>query len=159
MKLLQLYKDMFGDGKVLSKFRDAIKEKRSLQNDDRKFANFLINWIGGRSYNGFLDYSLLAIKMNRLFSNEMRHAIPSICWFGKDGDIGDIKDLIGDLLWDDRHDLYQNMPYILDRIYKEMKDGPGKSHFWTLITDAIIDCINVHGTGDVAFKFHIPEGE
>lgn len=157
MKILQLCKDMFGGIKIVSKFHHMIANKRlEYKENDQQFCNYLISWLGGRSYNNYLDYSLLAIKMNYMF--EHMKGINEDSWFGTKGnDVGDIKELINDLLYDDRHDLYQNMPYILERIYKDMEKGPDKDNFWTNIVNRIIECINVHGTKDASVHFSIEE--
>lgn len=155
MKLLELYKHMLGDMKVLPSFREMVINKRTEYNNDLKFCNHLINCLGSKDYNNFLDYSLLAIKLNHMLKH-MR-GVPDILWFGEDEDEGLIKEVINDLLYDDRHDLYQNMPYILEDIYTKIKDGPEKDVFWKCIVNIIIECINVHGTGDVSTSYSVKE--
>ncbi|MCK4528835.1 hypothetical protein KAW18_15815 [candidate division WOR-3 bacterium] len=155
MELLQLCNEMFKDTKILPKFRDMIADKKIICDNDQKFSHYLISYLGSRSYNKFLDYSLLATKLNYIFSN--MKGISAESWYGTEGDEGTIKELIGDLLYDDRHDLWQNMPYYLEDIYKNMEKGPDKENFWKYIVNAIIDCINVHGTNDVSASFIVEE--
>lgn len=153
MKLLDLCVDFFGkDIKIERSFRRMIEAKRSAVNDDEKFAYQLMAWLGARSYNEFLDYSLLAIKLNKIF-DKMMFDIPDPCW----DDGGPIKETIEHLLYDDRHDMYQNVPCYLGSIYKDMPNSSSKKVFWTVITNALIECINVKGTGDVSAEFIITE--
>ena len=115
--------------------------------DDRGFFRFCSQWLGGRGYNEFLDYSLFAIKLNHIYHE---HDHPGI-----DNEWERMEEAITNLLADDRHDMYQNIPYELDDVAATLKD-PAK--FWSDVVDAMIECINVHGTGDVAHKFIIEEG-
>ena len=154
MKLLELCKHMFGDMEMSPRFRDMVINKRIEYNNDLGFSHHLLGWLGGRSYNNFLDYSLLAIKLNYMFGH--MKSVPNVLWFGKDEDMGLIKELINHLLYDDRHDLWQNMPYILGEIYIKIKEGPEKDNFWKHIVNAIIDC-NVNGTGDVSASYIVEE--
>ena len=147
MNLLKLCTDMFGKNAILlPKFRDMLAKEREGK-EDRDFFNYLIDWLGGRSYNKFLDYSLLAIKINYIFKN--MQGVNEDSWYGTKGnDVGDIKNIINCLLYDDRHDLCQNMPYALDRVYDLMKEGKDKDNFWKYMVNAVISCINTRGTGD-----------
>ena len=80
MKLLELYKELSNNTTVFTDFKEMVILRRKKENNDQKFCYYLLNVIGGRSYNEFLDYSLVAIKINSLFEN-MKH-IPNECWFG-----------------------------------------------------------------------------
>ena len=155
MKLLELYKELSNNTTVFTNFKEMVAIRRKEEDDDRKFCYYLLNVLGCRSYNEFLDYSLIAIKINSLFKS--MKGIPNVCWFGNNKNKGLIKKLIEDLLYDDRHDLYQNMIYALDEIYKQIKEKETKDFFWGSIVDILIDCINTEGTEDVSANFVIKE--
>lgn len=155
MRILQLAKDIFDqpfDGTSVKVFFQKRRKDWDMQkpNGDQAFFNFIIYYLGGRGYNEFLDYSLFAIKLKAI------HA--KYCYW-VDGTFGEIKDAIEHLLFDDRHDLYQNLPYNLERIAELSKDNKHYSEekFWSEIVDAVISCINVNGTEDISVTFNIPE--
>jgi len=156
MQFLRLCQDLFYDYEIPlgRNFRSMLKKLRKLFNNDCKFAKCLFSVICGRGYNEFMDYSLMAIKFNAMFQDI---DVDDSAWYGKEGDTGDIKKLITNLLWDDRHDLWQNAPYQLDRIYIDVKNAKDKEAFWLRVADIMVDCINVHGTEDVSVSFIIKE--
>lgn len=114
---------------------------------DKGFFYWIIQYLGGRSYNCYLDYSLFAIKINTIM--DQFHT-----W--KEGQNESMKEAVEDLLWDDRHDCWQNLPYSLERFVEPMEKEK-QEIFWDLIVEAMIQCINVEGTGDVSPKFYVKE--
>lgn len=156
MKILRLVKDLFGDVAFeagITDIKNIFQKQREKYDDDGRFFNCIIQYLGGRGYNDFLDYSLFAIKM---------HLILAPYWwrnFGEEnypGDENPCTDIVTDLLFDDRHDLWQNMPYCLDDIHKALTNEESVD-MWKRIVDAIIECINVKGTGDVSVNFVVKE--
>ena len=153
MKVFNMISDIFDK---LPKPRQSVKgfikeQRKDSEETDCAFFNLMIQYLGGRSYNKFLDYSLLAIKFNAVYD---KHC------FLVPGTWEETKKAILDLLADDRHDLWQNLPYRLDSISKaiEEKKGPEKvDAFWADVVDAVIDCINIEGTGDISVNFAIEE--
>jgi hypothetical protein len=140
-------KDIFNESPTTS-IKQLFKDERSKLNDDRGFFNICATYLGGRSYNKFLDYSLFAIKLNRIWAKH--------CWLEKGSDWTEMWAAIMNLLTDDRHDMYQNVPYELDAAVKDMSDEK-KVAFWGDVATTLIECINVNGTGDVSFRFRIDE--
>ena len=152
MKIFNMLSGMFNKlpnpGQSVKGF---IKEQRPNFGKDANFFNLMIRYLGSRSYNEFLDYSLLAIKLNAIYN---KHC------FLVEGTWDEMQGAISKLLTDDRHDLWQNLPYYLDDASRaiEKKNGAEKvSAFWADVVDALIDCINVNGTGDISVNFTIEE--
>jgi hypothetical protein len=117
-------------------------------NTDRGFFMLCCNYLGGRGYNEFLDYSLFAIKLNQIFNDTNLYS----------SGYGDrMREAISNLLHDDRHDMYQNIPCELDDYVKGFKKPEYVAKFWASVVDAMIDCINVAGTEDVSVNFTIRE--
>lgn len=154
MKILDMLSDVFdelpGAHKGVKEFIN--EQKEDYEGTTRDFFHLIIQYLGGRSYNEFLDYSLLAIKLNAIHD---KHC------FLVSGTSEDVDKAITKLLTDDRHDLWQNLPYYMDDVAKavEKKKGAEKANnFWIAVVDAVIDCVNVNGTGDVSVNFTIKEG-
>ena len=135
MKLLKLFKDCF---EVLPDDADlqAWLRAKSKKMGSEDFFNRFIQFVGQRGYNEFLDYGLFALKLNAIFGNEVVEDK-----FIQDGYLA--KSMTDSLLHDDRHDLYQNLPYDIQRSQLENK--------WDLVVAALIESFNENGTGDVAF--------
>ena len=154
MLILQLCKDMFDEMPNVPDIHKFFHTKREEYNDDRKFFLSVIQFLGGRSYNNFMDYSLLAIKLTYIHNKYIPRSYHT--W-------EHMKDGIEYLLGDDRHDLWQNLPYILDDVIKGTKEiiGPQFSDeqinkFWEAVVTAIIECINTDGTGDKSVQIKYP---
>lgn len=138
MKILQLFKDCF------NKLPDTPDIYLFLLNeaeeDYKKFFNHFIQYVGGKSYNEFLDYSLLIVKLIKIcnkYSNEI-YKIKN----------NDIYKFILNRLIDDRHDLWQNLLYILDDL-KSIKDIDKE------FAIALIESFNSKGTGDIIFNINL----
>jgi hypothetical protein len=112
MKLLEALREseigIPKNGRVKSHLR-YYRGKESV--GSKAFCITMFSWFGGRVYNQFLDYSLLAIKVAYIFRDFNYDLYSKIEWKDK-------KDLVEYLLYDDRHDLWQNAPYILERMEK-----------------------------------------
>ena len=150
MRLLQMLSDIFGKVELKESVKAMFQEKRAEVKDDKVFFNRVIQYLGGRGYNEFLDYGLFALKLKELFG--------PIWWKVSDKDSGHpCKEALDRLLLDDRHDLWQNLPYYLEEIEGAYKTEEDKAAFYKKVVDALIECINVHGTGDRAYTFVIKE--
>lgn len=156
MRVLQLCKDLFDktpDGDSVKELFQEMREwdhapwQKGATYMDKRFFELCSQYLGGRSYNKFLDYSLFAIKLNKIYND---HSSP-----GVDNKWERMEDAITNLLADDRHDMYQNVPYELEDVAETL--GDNQEGFWADVVDAMIDCINVEGTGDVAHNFYIEE--
>jgi len=156
MKILRLCKDMFNmmpstdetgapsiKALFIDRWQDLVKNQGRTHRD---VFSFYCQFLGGRGYNEFLDYSLFAIKLNHLYN---KHSTPSV-----DNKWRRMEEAITNLLADDRHDMYQNVPYELEDV-AETFDDPEK--FYEDVLWAMIACINTEGTGDIAHRFVIEE--
>ena len=121
----------------------------------RGFVKQMLGVFGGRGYNQFLDYPLIAVKLNQLFCEQNRYK-----WKDERVDDKDWFDLASEcvklLLWDDRHDLYQNLPYTLDDLYKLAKEDLAGT-FWHDIAKILIESFNCDGSGNICHKFEVEE--
>ncbi len=142
MKLLQAFSEAFNATPPNGNIRLFLIEQCNKVGCET-FSYNMFNWFGGRAYNEFLDYGLCALKFHNLFQNKYRYL--------QQDDF--VTEIINRLLFDDRHDLYQNAPYYLKDLYelnknkqKELKD------FWKDVSVILIDCFNENGTGDVSHK-------
>ncbi len=147
-KLLgDVFQDAFGE---LPTIRDSIHTFLRNQLDklgSKEFVYSMLEWFGGRSYNCFLDYSLLSVKLGKFFWNNIDH---DIYWSNEE----DIHEMLNYLLHCDRHDMYQNVPYYLEDIEKKScmhKKFP--SNFHTSIAEMLIECFNPNGTEDNIYTF------
>jgi hypothetical protein len=156
MRVLQLCKDLFDktpDGDSVKELFQEMREwdhapwQKGATYMDKRFFGLCSQYLGGRSYNKFLDYSLLAIKLNHIYN---KYWTP-----GVDNKWESMRSAILNLLADDRHDMYQNIPYELEEVAETLGDKQGE--FWSDVVDAMIECINVEGTGDIAHTFEIEE--
>jgi hypothetical protein len=148
MRILQLCKDLFDETPGDKSIKEFFEQMRKKKDDNRAFFRCCSQLLGGRGYNEFLDYSLFAIKLNKI-SNDM----PLSCRAPQKG----ILKAISNLLHDDRHDMYQNIPYELDEYAQGLIVSDNLNKFWEAVVDAMIDCINVNGTGDISTNFVITE--
>ncbi len=153
MELLQMCKDIFDVLPKGTSIKEFFSEMRALKsseqgNTDENFFNLCVHYLGGRSYNGFLDYSLFAIKLNVIYNNH--------CWLESDCSGKRMEEAIMRLLMDDRHDMWQNIPYALIDVAKGLPSDK-KEAFWSDIVDALIDCVNIKGTGDISPTFKVLE--
>jgi len=158
MQILELCYDLFGQTpdkiNVKEFFQIMRQTKYEKYNDtesipDGVFFCHCAGYLGGRGYNNFLDYSLLAIKLNAIFKKYNRGA-ENLPW-------KKINEAVICLLTDDRHDMYQNIPYFLGDIVKEITTLDKKKAFWADVATSLIECINVNGTYDVSVNFSILE--
>ncbi len=152
MKILELCKNLFGKtsgGANIKKFFQEMRETEKYYDNDRYFFMVCSQYLGGRGYNEFFDYSLFAIKLNSI-----HHKLNSNGWV--EGSREKMTEVILDLLADDRHDMWQNTPLLLDKI-ATLLDSEMQGFFWSDVVDAMIRCINVYGTGDVSVNFVIKE--
>lgn len=157
MKVLEMCRDMFDKTPRGNSVKEFFRLQRELENaeieegednTDRGFFVLCCNYLGGRGYNEFLDYSLLAIKFNQIYNDTSLYC---------SGYGSRMREAISNLLHDDRHDMYQNIPYELDDYVKGFKKPEDVAKFWASVVDAMIDCINVAGTEDVSVNFTIRE--
>lgn len=148
MKVLEMVNSIFPNAVIKGSIKGVFMNERKIMEDDERFFNMIIQYLGGRGYNNFLDYSLLTIKM--------RHILDPVWWnVEKDGE-NVCRALVMLILLDDRHDLWQNMPYYMDDICKAA--GPEMATLLRSQTlDAVIDCISVDGVGDVSMNFTVEE--
>jgi len=151
MKVLQLLNAIFKDAQVQLSVKEEFQHQREIRGDDRAFFEMVIQYLGGRGYNEYLDYSLFAVKLAKIFSDSSVNSVP-----GANG-LSPQDEAVISLLYDDRHDLWQNLPYSLASIANDMEDPEEQKQFYTNVVSAMIECINVSGTGNVAHKFHIKE--
>lgn len=149
MKVLQLCTDLFDKaptGSSINKFFQRMREEH--KGGDKSFFHKCIQYLGGRGYNEFLDYSLFAIKLNVIFN---KYYLDSDQW-------RPMREAITNLLFDDRHDYWQNGPSELTEFAEGFGDNDDiKDSFWELVVDSMLECINVEGTEDVSVKFVIIE--
>jgi hypothetical protein len=128
MKVLQLMEDCFEQLPKTSNLALFLFQRAKVLGYEN-FFNLFIQYVGGRGYNQFLDYGLFALKLNNIFGKEIidgKFIAPEMTF---------------SLLHDDRHDLYQNLPYGIQKCKIENK--------WKLATIALIESFNENGTGDV----------
>lgn len=144
MLLLQAFKDMWDELPNDPNIKKYLASKNK-ELGSRKFCSTMLYWFGNRSYNKFLDYSLLAIK----FANWYTHRVKT----KNDTDDAYIicRDIVTHLLWDDRHDMWQNIPYLIDKLDVDIS-------FYNLLAQWIIECFNVYGTGDLSVKWNLLVG-
>jgi hypothetical protein len=139
MKVLEFFNNCFGAMPRTPNLKHEL-ELQLKELGPEKFFSLVIMYLGGRGYNEFLDYSLFFLKLRKIFE-----------------DCSDIEEketelfLISDqlchrLLWDDRHDLYQNLPYILEELPYNRYDK---------VCVALIESFNPKGTGDIIYKHSI----
>ena len=157
MKLLQMCKDMFNEYPNQISIKEFFRQQRKKENEkineddntDKGFFILCCNYLGGRGYNEFLDYSLFAIKLNYIFGKYR---------FDKGADFNwkDVKEAIIDLLMDDRHDMYQNIPCGIEEMLKDSSKEI-QSKVYSDIVDSLIDCVNTEGTGNISHTFNIKE--
>jgi len=166
MKILRMCKDMFDktpeDTSIKGFFREMRKRENAKKDDDdntdRGFFVLCTNYLGGRSYNRFLDYSLFAIKLNYIHNKWCtmfkRDDGKWSQWV--EGTWAEMSKAILNLLADDRHDMWQNVQGEVLAVGVLLEAELQKS-FWADVVDAMIDCINVEGTGDISVGFVIEE--
>ena len=153
MKVLQLLNALFKDVRGRLDVKEEFQRQREKRGDDKAFFEMVIQYLGGRGYNGYLDYSLFAIKLAKICSDSSVNSAP-----GANG-LEPSYEVVISLLYGDRHDLWQNLPYSLASIADDMEGPEEQKQFYTNVVAAMIECINVAGTGDVVHKFHIKEGD
>lgn len=150
MKLLQLFADAGWEFPKSPRIKEYFYNKLKREGED-EFLKVLY-WLGSRGYNELLDYSLFAIKISNHLSRQ-RYSFDQYFEFDKVV----IDNLIPELLFGDRHDLSQNAPYYFNDIIKSLENEDDKKKFKEFLCNAIIECINVNGTGDTIFKMSVKE--
>lgn len=162
MKVLRMCKDIF-DGtpkgvSIKEFFQQMRKKKNGDKNANKNFFHLCSHYLGGRSYNEFFDYSLFAIKLNYIH-------VKWCTMFKRDdgkwsqwveGTWAEMSKAILNLLADDRHDMWQNVPEEIGSV-ATLLEPELREPFWSDIVDATIECINVKGTGDISVTFVIKE--
>jgi hypothetical protein len=151
MRLLELLNSLFGEVQIQTSVRGIIQEERAKTADDKEFFLLLIQYIGGRGYNNFLDYGLYALKLKELLDP---------LWFCAAENTSKeppARHAIDSLMYDDRHDLWQNLPYSIQEIESCLPTEEEKKLFMGNVLDALIECINVRGTGDTMFTSIVKE--
>jgi len=96
----------------------------------------IIRYLGNRGYNCFLDYGQLLLKLTRFlitsdlvkYSSELHKRLHQLYYY---------------LMLDDRHDLYQNLPYELEKV--EVTD---ETQYWYQLSRILVACLNEDGTFD-----------
>ncbi len=101
-QLMKLLHSCFGGFPNKYYIKEWIKEKRVERNDDCSFFRTTIQHFGGRGHNEFLDYGLMALKFVHFFEGEQK-----------------LVDASKFLLFFDRHDLWQNLPYIVEEFNRK----------------------------------------
>jgi len=144
-KRSRLIPTMFGYASDLTRtIGDACRRYLTQHNPDHCFYWFL-GFLGGRGYNQFLDYGLLLLKVSQYFKG--------IMWNGDflEEYTKTIADLYHFLMFDDRHDLWQNLPYALDKMIPGFSVNDEDSRdmgVYLKLCEMLIECINEDGTGD-----------
>ncbi len=158
MEILRLCKDLFGETPKGASIREFFQQMRKKYDSNRSFFMTCSQYLGGRSYNEFFDYSLFAIKLNHIHkkwcTSFRRDDGKWSQWV--DGSWEEMSKAILNLLADDRHDMWQNVPSELNNV-AILLDAELQLFFWTDVVDAMIECINVRGTGDISVGFVIKE--
>jgi len=103
--------------------------------DQRERFYEMIRYLGNRVYNRYLDYGALLLGITWIvkesgtveFSYNAVKVMQKVYFY---------------LMFDDRHDLYQNLPGELDRLELTNRDM-----FWRLVSAIVVTCINEEGTG------------
>jgi hypothetical protein len=127
-----------GDGKI----KDFLRLQAVVMGSE-EFCDTMCRLFGANKYNQFMDYGLLAIKLAHFYIWEKR------C-FSSSAD-----SYYHYLIADDRHDMWKNVPVCIDKLAIQY---PAHSEMiWSFFSKALIDCLNVHGTGDVAHLISLPE--
>lgn len=148
MNIFRLCEDMFESMPNKINIKEFFKEKAAEMGDSRKAFYTMIDWIGGRSYNQFLDYGLFALKFIQICREK------EFYWDIKEWE--PVREAVSYLLFDDRHDVGGNAGSRIGKVGGQLNDEK-QVHFYDLLTTALIECINVNGTEDQAYKFTIKE--
>lgn len=133
MKLLESFSNAFDDTPKSSVKLFLAKQREKL--GDADFVQTMFSFYGGRGYNQFLDYKLLAIKFAVMLDK-----------FHLDG-YEKVYEIVSHLFFDDRHDMYQNIPYYLQDLIELNVER--KKDILSSVAYALIDCFNVNGTEDI----------
>jgi hypothetical protein len=100
--------------------------------DDKSFCDFCLYWFGGRSLNRYMCYDSLAIDLARYVRR-----------LSFSTNYGALMEGVSKLLWDDRHDLYQNLPYHIEDFLKESPEL--EDEFYAMLKKAILKALDPHG--------------
>jgi hypothetical protein len=148
MEVLNLCEDMFGSVPSKTSIKGFFKDKAAEIGNPIEAFHKMCYWLGGRGYNQYLDYGLFTLKFIKIcrmgqFSFSIENWKP-------------FREVISSLLDDDRHDMYQNVPIHIKNIGKQLNDEK-QMHFYEVLLTALIECVNVSGTEDQAYKITIKE--
>jgi len=150
MKLLQLFSQAFEEvPKPYERVKDFLQRKRE-ELGDKKFVSRMIYWTGCRSFNRFEEHGLLALNLANFFNFTFS------CFNTLDFSEVVIKELVGEYLFDDRHDIYQNIPYTLEEILKASTEEE-KEEILAFFAKIYIDCFNPNGTAETSSLWKYPE--
>ena len=140
MKLRSALKDAFSKPPPTPDIKAFLREQRN-ELGGEGFSHTFFNMFRGRRYNQFVDYGAMALKLTKLI-NSLDYSIdPS------DHDRSFASLIVEKLLFDDRHDCYQNVPYIIADFIKVNQDV-----FWLSVSNILIDSFNENGTGDIVWQ-------
>jgi len=136
----KVYKALCGKDLLLTgvlSYKDVLYKHIDNTTDHKKLFIGWITTLGGRLYNSHIDYGLFAIKL--------RKACKESEIYDKNEDCYALTAMVSDILFCDRHDLYQNIVYSIDRL-TDIEDR------WRLALIALVDSINLEGSGDVTHR-------
>ena len=137
----RLIEDMLGSDYCETTVSEACELYMQQHNPKHCFHTFL-GFIGCRSYNQFLDYGLLLVRLSKYIDNRDR----AISYANSDKKHLDaLADLYFRLMFDDRHDLWQNLPCILDTLIPAWRSD---SLVCRELCEILVSCINNDGTGN-----------
>ncbi len=149
MKLLKALQDAFGK---LPTEPDVIAFLRAQRDEmgGEDFSGLFFSMFCGRGYNQFVDYGAMALKLARLIHVDLWDHVQSANT-PHAGERHCVGEMVCKLLFDDRHDCYQNVPYYIADFIKANPKLDVMA-FWLSISDILIDSFNIHGTGDLVWR-------
>jgi hypothetical protein len=116
--------------KSLLKYKEKVGAEKFIQSSIPMFC--------GRSFNEFFDYGLFLLKLQHIYKGVFNSIDTPI--YNEEG-VYKLVDEATYLLFDDRHDYYQNYDFM--SMSQEKLDD---------VAIAFIECINTAGTGDISYK-------
>lgn len=158
MELLEALKMAFDVLPDTINVRDFLRKKQC-EFGSEAFSLVMFDVFCARRYNSFMDYGSMALKISRMFADRYPYYKP-LSTNDCDNDESCAHLIVDRLLFDDRHDCYQNVPYLLEDFIKSNIDSFGdkeKDEFWTLIANILITSFNCSGTSDILWKQTIEE--
>jgi hypothetical protein len=153
MKLLKKLHDSYGCLPTTPSVRQFLEKQRDSMGA-RDFCGHFFNHFCSRPEGEFVDYGLLALKLKAHLEinypyGDFEYEAPR----ERRGHEDLLQDLVSDLLWDDRHDCYQNVLPNLEEFLTINSNKIDKFFsFWEEIAEILISCFNTEGTKDVIWK-------